>query len=58
MESVRKKQRKVKYFGAGFVERNREKEINKFLLENQSINVKGIATDHIGRLVILYEYEE
>jgi len=55
MESVRKKQTKVKYFDAGFADRKKEKEINEFLLQNQSINVKGIASDWRGKLILLYE---
>jgi hypothetical protein len=34
---------------------NRENEINGFLMQNQLINVKGIAIDYLGRVLLLYE---
>lgn len=57
MESFRKKQ-KIKYFHASLTQRKMEREVNQFLEQNPSINVKSIAVDHNSKVILLYEEEE
>ena len=49
------KKSKVKYFNAGIAERKMETEVNHFLEQNPSINVKGIAINYHDRVLLLYE---